>query len=155
MEDTKTCTWCKVEMPVKDFPVQKTKRHPEGRPRSWCIPCARAYARGVWHKNVEQSREAQKKWRQEHAQRITRNRIDARKTAMEKYGGKCMCCGETTFEFLTFDHINNDGHIHRQTVPSYDLVFWLRKNNYPDFIQVLCWNCNMAKSKHGRCPHKV
>src|SRR5216683_833717 len=26
---------------------------------------------------------------------------------------KCACCGETQYEFLALDHVNNDGSIHR------------------------------------------
>jgi hypothetical protein len=30
---------------------------------------------------------------------------------------------------------------------------WLITNNFPDDFQILCHNCNYAKS-HGGCPHK-
>jgi hypothetical protein len=28
---------------------------------------------------------------------------------IDAYGGKCQCCGESIFEFLSIDHIHNDG----------------------------------------------
>jgi hypothetical protein len=67
--------------------------------------------------------------------------------------------------FLTIDHINNDGNIHRSIINgkrtkdgnSYgagaQTYRWLIDNDYPGGFQVLCFNCNWAKS-NGGCPHK-
>src|SRR3990172_6832112 len=38
----------------------------------------------------------------------------ARVKALTAYGGRCRCCGETEPKFLVFDHINNDGAVHRR-----------------------------------------
>lgn len=85
-----------------------------------------------------------------------RHRRKMREEVTKRYGGKCVCCGETQFEFLTFDHINNDGAEHRKKVATSYLVRWLKKNNYPkDIVQILCYNCNNAKSVYGECPHKL
>lgn len=72
------------------------------------------------------------------------------------YGGKCACCHETTFEFLTLDHINNDGADHRRKVGGYTRKVWsdLKKNGFPPIMQVLCANCHLAKTISGECPHK-
>lgn len=67
---------------------------------------------------------------------------------------ECACCQETTFEFLTIDHINNDGAQHRKSINHSNIYVWLRKNNYPSGFQVLCMNCNFAKGKYGMCPHQ-
>lgn len=32
------------------------------------------------------------------------------------YGGRCACCGEATPEFLSIDHVNNDGAQHRREI---------------------------------------
>jgi len=70
------------------------------------------------------------------------------------YGGKCQCCGETTLEFLTVDHINNDGAAHRRQIGR-GLYGWLKKHGFPqDNFQLLCMNCNFAKGRYGRCPHQ-
>lgn len=66
---------------------------------------------------------------------------------------ECNCCKENTNEFLSIDHINNDGAEHRKTVDGSRLYCWLRNNNYPAGFQVLCHNCNMAKGIYGKCPH--
>jgi len=74
---------------------------------------------------------------------------------LQHYGGKCACCGETVYEFLTFDHINNDGAEHRKIIGKTRIARWLKKNNYPDGFQVLCANCNHAKGHYGHCPHQI
>lgn len=82
----------------------------------------------------------------------------------EAYGGsKCNCCGETVLEFLTIDHINNNGAEHRREITgssnrsgggSY-MYLWLIKNNFPEGFQVLCANCQLGKAINGGiCPHK-
>ncbi len=82
---------------------------------------------------------------------------EERLKAISEYGGKCVCCGDRTYEFLTFDHINNDGAAHRKEIgdpQGKSMVAWLKRNNYPkDIIQLLCFNCNHAKAKYGTCPH--
>jgi 5-methylcytosine-specific restriction endonuclease McrA len=72
---------------------------------------------------------------------------------IEKYGGKCVLCRESRPIFLTLDHVNNDGAQHRQElggkcIGSY-IYTWAAKNGYPDRLQLLCYNCNMAKSTYG------
>lgn len=88
----------------------------------------------------------------------SRYRANKRKEALEIYGGKCACCGETKYEFLTFDHKYN-GHgnpadRNKYGTGLYGLVKYIIKNK-PEDIQVLCYNCNMAKAFHGNCPHSV
>ena len=54
------------------------------------------------------------KGREGRNRRITRYRHKLRADAIEAYGSKCSCCGESESRFLTFDHINNDGAEHRR-----------------------------------------
>ncbi|MDV3278263.1 MAG: hypothetical protein LYZ69_07340 [Nitrososphaerales archaeon] len=72
----------------------------------------------------------------------------------------CVCCGESEIDFLTLDHVNNDGgKVRRQLfgrpntggVPYYR---WVLKNGFPSNLQTLCYNCNCSKGKHGECVHK-
>lgn len=74
-----------------------------------------------------------------------------------KYGGYvCACCGETEEVFLTIDHVNNDGCIHRKQVGMTDKLYrWLKKNNYPLGFQILCRNCQEGKFRYGTCPHQL
>lgn len=65
----------------------------------------------------------------------------------------CNCCGEFRIEFLTIDHIYNDGAKHRKEMKS-SIFHWLIKNDFPQGFQVLCMNCNFSKGIHGYCPHE-
>ena len=83
--------------------------------------------------------------------------IKKRKKVLLKYGNKCSCCGENTFEFLAIDHINNDGSKHRKQLginSSTAMVNWIIENNYPPIFQIHCHNCNMARHIYKICPHK-
>lgn len=80
----------------------------------------------------------------------------AREEVIQHYGGKCSCCGETQYEFLSLDHVNNDGHKHKKVgVTAHTLHQWAKNNGYPDTLQVLCYNCNCAKGVYGACPHQT
>lgn len=69
---------------------------------------------------------------------------------------KCACCSEDKLEFLSIDHINNDGGNHRKSDPSSKkIVHWLKRNKLPDGFAVLCINCNFSKGRYGYCPHTV
>lgn len=79
-----------------------------------------------------------------------------KKEVIEAYGGKCSCCGETEIDFLAIDHIENNGAEHRkETGNGTKFHRWIRANNFPDRLQVLCHNCNFSKFIGGGiCVHK-
>lgn len=111
---------------------------------------------------LEMARIASKKWRLANidkvkkARYITRDRL--RTDVLNAYGHQCRCCGIENKEFLAIDHINGGGNAHRRSLhlkaSAQTMYTWLRKNNYPKGFQVLCHNCNSAKSYYGGCPHK-
>lgn len=127
-----------------------------------------------YFRHLEKERARCKKYRLEHLDQIRERQREYRKQNKEKikeYHRKlkldvfgfysngvpiCVCCGEKQLEFLTIDHIYNDGnkmrkeHKHRSGNTFYQ---WIQNNNYPDGLQVLCFNCNVAKGKLGKCPH--
>lgn len=85
---------------------------------------------------------------------------------LQRYGGRCVCCGEVEPIFLSLDHIDGGGNEHRRQIgnnpdsrcgsSSTQFYKWVEKNGYPDILQVLCHNCNMGKHLNGGvCPHKV
>lgn len=82
--------------------------------------------------------------------------LDTKIEVFNKYGNECICCGESNLKFLTIDHINQDGAEHRKQDPSSVTLYrWLKKHNYPDGFQVMCFNCNMGRNINGGiCPHK-
>lgn len=46
---------------------------------------------------------------------------------------------------LTIDHVNNDGFKNRVK----HFYRWIVQNSFPDDLQTLCANCNLAKTKNG------
>lgn len=82
-----------------------------------------------------------------------RNHRD-RLAAFKYYGNSCKYCQQSIQIFLTIDHTNNNGAEHRRQQRSGDnqghnIYAWLRKNNYPEGFQTLCYNCNCAKHIYG------
>lgn len=71
-------------------------------------------------------------------------------------GGKCACCGEDKYEFLTLDHIHGGGHQHRLRCSfSRTTIYWeVKMQGFPrDKYRILCWNCNAAIGMFKKCPH--
>ena len=115
-----------------------------------------------WRERVNlRKREQQRRRREESPEIVARNNALTRETndrkrryAIAHYGNKCNCCGEERYEFLAFDHVNNDGAEHRRNHKG-SIVNWLHREGFPDTIQVLCHNCNSAKGYYGVCPHQT
>jgi len=84
-------------------------------------------------------------------------RMLLKKTVFDHYGNKCACCGESIKDFLSVDHVYNDGAEHRKEVGSGSKLYkWLIDNDFPDGFQLLCRNCNWGKHvNNGICPHKA
>lgn len=176
---TKRCSKCKREFPatLEYFQSQKSKSRKDGL-HSWCKECKQAdqrkhnkryYANNrekviesskeQARKNPEQQKARHKKWYLANKELSNERSKDSQRkdrlTVLAAYGGKCVCCGETRFEFLAIDHINGGGRKHRLSIPSGKVYRWLKKQNYPkDGFQVLCHNCNMAKAFYRICPHQ-
>ncbi len=113
-------------------------------------------------KNPEKVRAADKRqyWKDVEKSRA-HNREDAKKyrgkcreEALNHYGHKCVCCGESRTEFLAIDHIYGGGLKHRRENHVCDISVWLKQNNYPLGFRLLCHNCNMARGLYGYCPHE-
>lgn len=77
--------------------------------------------------------------------KLKRNyQINLKLKVYQQYGNACNVCGCNKLEFLTIDHINNNGAEHRKKI--YNIYSWLKINNYPkDNYQILCFNCNYSK----------
>lgn len=134
--DTKKCTRCGQEKP---FNLDFFYNHPFGR---WgfdakCKDCAKEISNRA-------------------AKRLAGK---ARMRCLIHYSGdppKCQCpgCDRTHLEFLTIDHINNDGAAHRRSINFKNIYSWLIQNNFPPGFRVLCWCCNASRGKYGYCPHE-
>lgn len=120
------------------------------------------HGREYWKKYHEEHRESDnfkcREYYSVHKEDLQRKAREKRKRIREEviqhYGGRCACCGESQFEFLTIDHIHGGGTKHRESLGGANYFYnWLIKNNFPEGFQVLCMNCNWAK-RFGRCPHE-
>lgn len=83
---------------------------------------------------------------------------DMKNGVIQKYGGKCACCGEDRTRFLTIDHVNGEGRKEIREDFSGDLykfLRWLRDNPVLSKYQILCYNCNCGKRGYGICPHNI
>ena len=75
-----------------------------------------------------------------------------RSLCIEKYGGKCVCCGNSTEKYLQLDHVDNDGAEHRRELSGGGSLYkWAVKNKFPKRLQLMCANCHQAKSFFGGC----
>jgi len=105
--------------------------------------------------SAQRKRDSDREGYNQKMRELTRIKTRDRKILLlEHYGKSCACCGETIFEFLTIDHINNNGAEHRRKIGRSETYKWLIENNFPEGFQILCMNCNSAKGFYGKCPHE-
>ncbi len=77
---------------------------------------------------------------------------------IDMYGGKCACCGEDNPQFLSLDHVEEDG---KEDILAFKMNrYQLYKNATASYqsekYQLLCYNCNLGKSTNGGvCPHRT
>lgn len=85
-----------------------------------------------------------------------------REAVLNLLGNKCACCGESIQEFLTIDHLNNDGYLEKSLAGRrirgsgyYPKCIKAIQAGSKDF-QLLCWNCNCARANEPDkiCPHQ-
>lgn len=154
----KRCFACKQFYSISFFSKDKSKR--DGL-KPYCFDCSRRLQREKLSKDPERMRAYWRKYYSNHRVEFKKN-VDKYQRRLKDdvfftYGGYiCVCCGETELFFLTIDHIEENGGIHRKEIHQKGRNFyrWLRKNNYPDGFQVLCFNCNVGKYLNkGICPH--
>lgn len=73
------------------------------------------------------------------------------------YGNSCSCCGEAISLFLTLEHCNSDGYLHKGESLRGGSTLWrkIRDEGFPTNYTVLCWNCNCGRPRHQKtCVHK-
>ena len=143
--EIKICIDCNIEL-TKDNKKKYSKNH-------ICTLCLK-----IRDQKRYQERRKSAAYREKSAAIDKAAVIRIKKLIIEEYGGKCVCCGEDHYEFLTIDHINNDGYLERSGVTKSrtgtKMYRWLLKNNCPkENYQLLCFNCNCSKGNLGYCPH--
>ncbi len=117
-----------------------------------------------WFKDNRQRRyDYIKKWNTENYLKNksyqSKYRLKLKKTVINFYSrgrNECICCGERYLEFLTINHIHNDGNKERKVLNlrgGHSFYRWLIKNDFPDGYNVMCMNCNNSHGAFGYCPH--
>jgi len=149
----RVCKKCGIEKPVREFKSTGNNQYTFS-----CRKCLCKLNNSLRRKRFDKNRkihgniytlEERKKSNVAHRKKRERDRIEA----IQFYGGKCECCGESNMDMLTFDHINGVGE--KEDKKS-SLRYYRNKieAGYPnDKFRLLCWNCNAAIGIFGYCPH--
>jgi len=144
------CSYCKRIKTASNFHKclqSRTGLYP------YCKSCQNKKSKRYRTKYPEKVKERIKQWRKQ-----------TRMKALVHYSGdppKCACCGESTYEFLTIDHINGGGNKHRKKLRKIKIGFgneiyrWLKIAGYPPGFRILCYNCNQVIGFYGYCPHQA
>lgn len=159
--------WCKYHYEKLRFDGAIPIKH---RPRRFGDTCNKCGGRGPfrkWATTCNTCRAAQSvEWKKRNPARAKeidnaaakRRYASLREGALAAYGYRCTCCGETHPAFLVIDHVRGGGRAHLRSMGKgagpFIFYRWLRKNQYPPEFQILCHNCNFAKS-NGGCPHAL
>ena len=64
----------------------------------------------------------------------------------------CKGCDEICMEFLVIDHKKKRTK-KEKNLAGKALYKYLKENNYPEGLQVLCFGCNFVKEVYPKCPH--
>ena len=151
--DQKACRLCLQVKPIAEF-AQVVWTGAAGRrgEYAWretrCRECALRVRR---FQRVAGGEEARLRLRQNDRNEHRQIRADV----IQGYGGKCACCGEDRDEFLSIDHIEGNGKEHRRAVGGHPRFYsWIVKNDFPAFLRLLCFNCNLSRGFSGYCPHE-
>jgi hypothetical protein len=157
------CTSCKAFLPVEQF--GRSKAIKDGL-HIYCKSCNTKKSLEYYRRNPDEANRKRwartKRWRESDPARYQsvydsrkRRTVEVKQEIFAAYGGKCTCCGEDTFAFLSIDHINNDGSAQRKIHGvGFGFYQWIKRQNYPEDLQILCFNCNLARGFYGACPHQ-
>ena len=110
-----------------------------------------------WYReNKEKALESQRKYYSKNRNWYKDFRRKIREEVINAYGGKCICCGEAHWQFLTLDHPNGGGQEDRKKcMPITGAIYgWAKKNGFPNIYRILCMNCNWVRRFNGVCPHE-
>jgi hypothetical protein len=134
--ETKKCYKCKLDLPITSF--YKNKARPDGY-NTGCKECHKK-------ENIEYRHRSDVVYEKEFAakqslkQEVFSNYCDGEI--------KCRRCGFKDIRALTLDHINGDGSAHRRELnirSGTQFYRWVRDNECPEGLQVLCMNCQWIK----------
>lgn len=124
-----------------------------------CTSCKKILDIDLFYNNKSEKDGLSHECKECHKIKIRKYYVERRKKLRKiiylHYGNKCNCCGLDDVRFLTIDHVNNDG-CKEKSRNNLTLLSRIIRNNFPTNFQLLCWNCNGAKSVNGgTCPHNI
>lgn len=155
MDNLYQCGRCKVRKDHAEFYPDASKAIGH---HSICKECVKADRKARYAADPAKYKARNDAYYATHKDVFYANSRALRDRVLEAYGARCLCCGETTPEFLSIDHVNNDGEAHRRELKGYgrSIYRWLSMEGFPQDgrFQLLCHNCNMAKGAYGGCPHQ-
>lgn len=120
-----------------------------------------------YQKNKESRKMYSKKYRQENKEKyreyFKKTNTKIKELVYNHYSNEvieCACCGEKEIDFLSLDHIYNNGAKHKKKIKGggFSILRWAIKNNFPPIFQLLCMNCNVSKGKKAnncKCIHQI
>lgn len=179
LETSKRCSGCDITKPLTAF--QKNRCHRDGL-ENWCRDCKSSGASkrreerkkaGLCHcgrapmkdrKICRVCRKRGGKWQKENRLYVTQiekaRRYAEKERVLDHYGHRCLCpggCEITESDFLTVDHIENNGGAHRRELGiggGAAFYHWLIVNKFPVGYRTLCYNCHFTRSYFSMCPHE-
>lgn len=142
-------------------PCAKCGEQPRSSYHHWCKKCHREYSQN-WRKTRLSPEKAKWYRRTEDIPGQYRRRAERRKAIklemIAAYGGKCVCCGETRWQFLTLEHTGKrgSGRAERLKFGKTSIMYCdLKRRGWPKKgYSCLCFNCNSAKGMYRVCPHQ-
>ncbi len=162
MKTEKKCKKCDEIKIMDDFPVCDNSY--DGR-RNTCRDCRSAQKKVLYYKNHEHSLKLSAISRAKKPTKSREYRARLKLEVMTYYSKgtpKCKRCGYEDLRALCIDHIDGNGAEHRRTLTGNDLskkprdgggnatYRFIKRNDYPDGFQVLCFNCNQIKECEQR-----
>lgn len=103
-----------------------------------------------------------RQWKKDHPdwdrQQNYKRHEKLKKQVFAAYGNICECCKESDLHFLTLDHISGfvpeEHKKNGRRMSGTEFLYFLRRENFPAGIRILCWNCNCSYGYYGFCPHQ-
>lgn len=165
LPETKRCSRCGEEKPLGEF--HKCERNKRLGLHAICKDCNIKHAMDYYYskpKDIsrhvsEFAKKDRKACPEKYSKRFKKYLDHLWESALEFFG-PCACCGESTREFLSIDHINGHGNDYRRSPRAKSGNSLLKEFNrlgWPEELKkeyrILCMNCNFSIGHFGFCPH--
>ena len=142
MKDKSQQRKCRKCLNIKKSNEFYSNNNSDGAGYYYCKKCASIYGKSKYLKDRN---------------KLLLKNQELKRRIINAYGGECKCCGEKEIAFLTIEHSFKDGKKLREKFGFGQRIYAdLEKRNYPknEGIEINCMNCNWAKRRGDKCPHK-